>query len=201
MYHIIGTHTIYLSGQWVCVSIWVLLKLCRVTYSLLGAALVLASGWTRPRQALDLTWAMFSSTRPWHILTEPVLFLSCDRLRVLSLYFNGQGNVWWFILFLACHQNDPGIQWKGHRIRRALKKSGFEVQFRKLYDSHSVSYTVKHYMAYNKTIQTLIWKVGGGWGACGGTQGFVGGGSNMMGMGYPGLGVCIETDVEQSKKD
>lgn len=83
------TQTICLGSQWV--SIWVRLKVCHVTYSLLGAALVLASGWTRPRQALDLTWAMFSGTSPWLILTE--LFGSqLWPTRVLSPYFNVQGN-------------------------------------------------------------------------------------------------------------
>lgn len=53
-----------------CVSIWVWLELCHVTYSLLGATHIFASGWTHPRQALDLTWAMFSGTPSWLILTE-----------------------------------------------------------------------------------------------------------------------------------
>lgn len=60
--------TNYLCRQWL--SYWVHLKLCRVTCSLLAAALVLPSGWTRPRQALDLTWAMFSGAPPWLILSE-----------------------------------------------------------------------------------------------------------------------------------
>lgn len=62
------THTSYLWRQYL--SSWVHSKLCRVTCSLLGAAHVLPSGRTRPRQELDLTGAMFSGTPPQPFLSE-----------------------------------------------------------------------------------------------------------------------------------
>lgn len=73
-------HNLFCLGSH-CVSIWVHLELCHVTYSLLNAAFVFASGWTLLRQALDLTWAMFFGTPPWLILTE--LWIALQQTRVV----------------------------------------------------------------------------------------------------------------------
>lgn len=81
---LVHTHKVFVWAVRVCPFGFVCN--CRVTYSLLGAALVLASGWTRPRRALDLTRAMFSGTPPWLILTELLRF-KLQQTRVPSHVF------------------------------------------------------------------------------------------------------------------
>ena len=110
------TQAICLCRQ--CVSIWVALKPRHVTYSLLGARLVLASGRTRPRRVLDLTWAMFSGTPTWLISYWTLWDLSYERHGSSPRILMSERGL---NISSACSQNDPETKWKGHSSRRTIQ--------------------------------------------------------------------------------
>ena len=121
------THTqaICLCRQ--CVSIWVALKPRHVTYSLLGARLVLASGRTRPRRVLDLTWAMFSGTPTWLIPYWTLWDLSYDRRGSSPRILMSEG--FFFKHLFSLQPKWPRDEIKGSQQQENNTRIGFEVWF------------------------------------------------------------------------
>lgn len=90
------TQSICPGSVCVCVHLG-FLELCHVTYSLLGAALVFASGSKCPRQTLDLTGAMFSCRSPQLIFRAQLLQKS-----FVFVDFEYSRDWWMLVLYFFC---------------------------------------------------------------------------------------------------